>query len=247
MRYVIDSGDDVIVLRPVRPEHQIGWWLTSMEGWDGTPALREDSTARIGQDGSFTPLTVTQGPRTITFGGGAGCDSTVEAMSLAERINAMFGKPLTIRRVDTLGVKWVTGLLADDPKPVFHPTERELTFTLVVHCDDPHKYGPAAWFTPVNGVMDVENTGTAPAWPVLHADNPMGVTFVNLSDDSGHEIAWEGDGGTSTLDIDFRRLDPPDGVITMDSAIPIPPGVTRLYATANRGTSLSLECSPAWR
>lgn len=247
MRWEIDSGDDVIVLRPVRPEHEIGWWLTSMDGWDGTPAMREDSVARIGMDGAYPPANPTQGPRTLTLGGAAGCSSSVEAGLLAERVTGLFGRPLKVSRIDTMSVKWVTGLLSDDPKPVVHPSQRELSFTLVVHCDDPHKYGPPAWFTPVNGRVTVENQGTAPTWPVLHADNPDGLTFVNVSDGNGHEIAWQGDGSMTGVDLDFAELDPGTGVVMQDSAIPVPHGSTLLYVTATRGTSVSVECCPAWR
>lgn len=247
MRWEIDSGADVIVLRPVRPEHEIGWWLTSMDGWDGTPAMREDSTARIGMDGAYPPLNPTQGPRTVTLGGAAGCHSSVEAGVLADRVNALFGRTLRVSRIDTLGVRWVTGLLSDDPKPVFRPTRYEMSFTLVVHCDDPHKYGPAAWFTPVNGRVVVENQGTAPAWPVLHASNPDGIGFVNVSDGAGGEIAWQGDGTATSLDLDFAALDPASGVVTQDAALPVGHGSTLLYVTATRGTDLTVECSPAWR
>lgn len=247
MRMEIDSGLDVLILRDPQAETGLEWWFTSLDGWDGTPSPREDSTARIGLDGSHTPLTLTQGPRTVTVGGAADCRSTVEAALLADRINAMWGRTLTVTRVDGLGYRWVQGLLRDDPQPRFLPNERIFTFSLVVQCDDPCKHGPAGLYPVANGIADVENPGTAPAWPVLHAENAAGITFVNVSDDDGHEISWEGDGSASLLDLDFRDLNPVTGVVSVDDAIPAAPGVTRLHVNANRGTSLSVECAPSWR
>lgn len=247
MRWQIDSGSDVITLAPVRPETQIGWWLTSMEGWDGTPAPREDSVDRIGLDGAHAPLRLTQGPRTITLGGAAGCASSVEAGILANRIAGLFGRELTVSRVDPLGVMFARGLLYDDPQPQWHADERVLAFSLVIHCDDPHKYGPPAYFPVVNGRAVVENPGTAPAWPVLHADNPGGLDEVRVSDGMGHEITWQGGDGIGSLVLDFASLAPAAGVVMRDSAIPIQPGSTLLYVTATAGSTLTVECSPAWR
>lgn len=248
MRLEVDSGLDVLILRDPQKETSLGWWFTSLNGWDGTPAPREDSTARIGLDGSYTPLTLTQGPRTITIGGAADCHSTIEASILADRVNALWGRTLRVTRVDALGDRHVTGLLRDDPQPVFRPNERVFTFSLVIQCDDPLKYGNPAWYTPENGIVTVENNGTANSWPILHASNPTGITFINAAYDT-HEIAWQatGEQPVSDLTLDFRTMLPSVGTITRDDAWPIPPGGLTFHVNANAQTSIEIEASPCWR
>lgn len=246
MRFEIDSGRDVIILHEARPRSNIGHWLTSVDGWDGAPAPREDSTARIGVDGSHTPLTLTQGPRTITLGGAAVCHSSVEAMQLVDRVNGLWGRMLTVTRVDALGERWMRGLLRDDPKPVFHASGRLVTFSLVIQCDDPLKHGQPAFYTPENERVTVENNGTADCWPILHASNPNGIRFLNASYGS-REIAWEGDGSATSLDLDFADMNPASGTVTRDDAWPVPPGGMEFGVSASKGTAVEVECAPCWR
>ena len=246
MRFEIDSGRDVIILHEARPRSGIGHWLTSVEGWDGTPAPREDSTARIGVDGSHTPLTLTQGPRTITLGGAALCHSSVEAMQLVDRVNGLWGRMLTVTRVDALGERWMRGLLRDDPKPVFHASGRLVTFSLVVQCDDPLKHGQPALYWPESGRVTVENAGTAPAWPVIRASNPDGVSFVSASCDES-EVSWTGDGTAAMVELDFASMYPGIGVVDKDDAWPIPPGGMEFDVSASKGTAVEVECAPCWR
>ena len=120
MRFIIrpEHGED-IVLTDTTNGQSIGWYLINsvVEGWFGTPSLRESVKQAVAHDGDGYPSTFTQGARVVTFYGAIDCPSSIEAAQEKNRLNALFGQRLEIIGDDADGTKHCFGYLSDDPQP----------------------------------------------------------------------------------------------------------------------------------
>lgn len=247
MRVTIDNGRDSLAFRDHRFHHRGEGWVTRLEGWYGSPGVDTDLQRVPGRDGSYPPGLYVRGSRVVTVGCAWRCMTDVEASMLMDRLNAIVAGPLTLSVEDPGGRRHATCHLTDQIEPTLSPQWDAVWFDLILTCPDPLRYGDPVLFTFAGGRCQVENQGNAATLPVVHATNPSGVGFVSVTDDSGHEVAWEGDGSATEVTLDFSSLNPGVGAVTRDDAFPIRPGIGTVYATATSGSSITMTVNPAWR
>lgn len=243
MRFTVEGeGGFWLALRTARDRQRAGDWLTSVEGWDGTPAPREGAQEAAGRDGDMWPAMITQGARIVTLGGLAVRESSVGAQRLADELCALVGQRLVVTGEGPRGRRRAAGFLADDPAPRFVKGGRGVAFGLVVCCPDPLRYGDPARFDARDGRCAVLNEGTAGSWPVVEASGPL--TYLSLSL-GGRTVSWSG--SADSLRLDFADMEPSSGAVTRDEAFRVPPGRSRIGVSCNEGASVSLTVAPAWR
>lgn len=243
MRFVLtsDAGRS-IVLRDSRNENGVGAYLLEdgVDGWFGTPSIREEPIARDQADGDYMPSTMTQGARIVTLHGYAAFDSTVECGAFEDLLNSFVCQSLTLSCEDSHGRRSAKGFISDGPDISLFPDEQSLQFTIIVTCPDSRKYGNPVAFTPSGGWCMVTNEGNCGTYPIVHVEGH--ITTMNLKLGS-QQVTWVGD--AESLDIDFRDMQPSSGAIVMDNAFEIPPGDSALAVTCD-GT-LTVTVKPAWR
>lgn len=245
MRITIASDADRIVLREVAGGDSLGWLLAKggIEGWHGTPKVREGVTDGIGHDGDFWPQSLSQGSRVVTVHGFVLARSTMELARAVDRIDALVGQRLTVTCEDAHGRRSAEGFLSDDPDPRLYPDERTATFDLVVTCPDPRLYGPWVAY-PGTGTAHVANHGTAPSYPRVHAE---GSTLTTLTLACGAQtVEWKG--SATALDLDLSDLAPSTGTLSQDNAFAVPPGGAAVSVSAT-GTDAAVTIlgRDAWR
>lgn len=244
MRITITNQENhQITLRTLRPTWQNGnIWLTALTGWHDAIGAREQAKDIPQQDGAYWPSRLTAAGRTITISAAADCASSIAFSQLQDRINALSCSQLTILVEDSHGRRTATGWIADNIAYAMLPSERRATFTLILYCPDPLKYGEPQTFTASYGSIAVVNKGTAPSWPRVRVDGR--VRMLRLALDDG-EVRWEGD--ADGLDLDFRDMIPSSGTVVKDLAFPIRPGVSNVLVSVSSGARVSMTVRPAWR
>lgn len=243
MRFILtnDAGRS-IVLRDSRNENSVGAYLLEdgVDGWFGTPPIREEPIARSQADGDYMPSTMTQGARIVTLRGYAAFDTTIECAAFVDLLNSFTCQSLTLSCEDSHGRRSAKGFMSDGPDPVLFPDEQSLQFTIIVTCPDSRKYGNPIEFTPSGGWCMVTNEGNCGTYPTIHVDGHITTMTLKLG---SQQVTWSGD--AETLDIDFRDMQPSSGAIVMDNAFEIPPGDSAI-AVACDGL-LTVTVKPAWR
>lgn len=245
MRVTVESGTDTLVFHELRLRQHGDFWIadSGIEGLTGTVKAREEAEDIPQQDGAYFPSRFTQGGRTITIHAEAVCDSSVQLATLEDRLNALFGQILTILVDDAHGLRTLTGYLADDPAPVPYFDESTATFSLIVFCPDPLKYGRELTLTAANGVIEAENNGNAPTWPRFTVTGALTALEIHLND---LVVSWTGN--SNGLALDFRDMNPSAGTIQADEAFPIPPGVSQVkVVTTPSSAKTTMSLKPAWR
>ena len=247
MRVSVGNGRDVLVFRDSRFHHRGEGWVTGLEGWYGPPGLDVELQRVPGSDGSYRPGLLTMGSRTVTVGCAWRCLSDVEAFMLLDRLNGMAGGPLTLTVEDPGGRRHAGCYLADDVEPSMSTDGAAVWFDLVLTCPDPLKYGDPVRFPARNGVATVENRGNHDTLPTVLVERDTGLRFLSVTGPDGHEVAWEGDGAATRLELDFNTLNPGVGMVTVDDAFPVTPGVMDIRVSVDAGASVSVIVNPAWR
>ena len=247
MRFTVQplDGGEPVVLHDSTNAHQVGMWLAQegVEGWFGTPAIREEPTERAMTDGDMSPATLTQGARTITLHGIAAAPSTVEAARLMDLVNGLAGRELAVIGEDAHGAREVRGFLSDDPLPQLLHGEDAFTFDVTVTCPDPHKYGMEVAYPASGETVAVTNVGNCATWPRVHVEGHVESLVMSLA---GRTVSWTGN--VSSLDIDFSTGEASGGTISVDNAFPIPPGDHEVYARAlPSGSRVTVYARPCWR
>ena len=243
-RITLDSGDDTIPLSAGYddPDAILAITKDGIDGLFGTPKYKEDFTDIPQRDGVYWPTRLTQGARTITLECAARTASTIAATQLRDRINALWGKPLDIIIEDAAGRRRTAGVLADDPGHAMRWSEQGFEFSLVLYCPDPLLYGePVIWRQYREGLIHVENAGTAPSYPILRS---TAATAFDITMD-GHRVSWSG--AARPLVLDFTDMIPSQGTVRHDDAFRIPPGAWDLKVTQSGSPDISMEIAPAWR
>jgi len=247
MRFTITAdGCKPLVLRSQVPGNKIGWWIVQggLQGWFGTPDVREDATSRDMSDGDLFPPRITQGARILTIDVAAICKSAVEAVQVVDDVNAFIGKKLTIVGEDATGQRIVSGFLAQDPSPEYMPDGTTVTFTLIIKCPDPYKYSNWVTFTQSGGTVKAINGGNADSYPKVHVEGVGGnnVTYMTLTH-NGKNVTWSGN--ASSFDLDFADMVPSSGTVSVDNAFAIEPGEQTVTVSSNG--SVTLYIRSAWR
>ena len=185
MRFTVQplDGGEPVVLHDSTNAHQVGMWLAQegVEGWFGTPAIREEPTERAMTDGDMSPATLTQGARTITLHGIAAAPSTVEAARLMDLVNGLAGRELAVIGEDAHGAREVRGFLSDDPLPQLLHGEDAFTFDVTVTCPDPHKYGMEVAYPASGETVAVTNVGNCATWPRVHVEGHVESLVLSLA------------------------------------------------------------------
>lgn len=244
MRIQLISENDAIVLTDNRLDNRANAWITlnGIDGLFGTPKPRETGIPIPQQDGSYWPSRLTGESRTVTIKCAMARFSTVAAAQFRDRICAFAYQPVTLLVEDTLGARTLTGWLADDPAPSMLLSLRAFTFTLIIYCPDPLKYGQPVTYTASGGVIRCQNPGTAATWPSVRISGHA--TSLALSY-AGHRVQWRGD--TQDLALDFRDMIPSAGTVTYDDAFQIPPGGATVSVAVAGGGAVLMIVRPAWR
>lgn len=247
MLITIDTGSDTFVIYDRKPP-RMGLPFVVQGGMDGVLGVPVPKTETVDAplaDGSFEPARILTDSRTMSFDICADCPSSVDAAVLRDRINAMAGRMLTIRRADPSGERMTRGYLADDPMPALADSRMWTSFTatLTILCPDPHWYGPQTTYGATGGRCRVENNGNADSYPVIHA---TGATGLSAKLD-GHTITWTSPTMTN-VDIDLADLNPTDGTLTAFDTFTVPPGGATITVTATPDTAVvEIGVRNAWR
>lgn len=243
MRIQLVSDQDTLTLTDDRLDRMGDAWIRKdgVDGLYGATKPRETGQAIPQQDGSYWPIRLTAESRTVTIRCVTSTQSTLALSVLVDRINAMACRPLTLVVDDTSGRRELSGWLADDPAQSMLASLRSMTFSLIIYCPDPLKYGPRIWFEATHALARVENAGNAPTWPSVRAEGSQTLTLTL----DGHTVRWRGDGGR--LDLDFTDMVPSQGVIEYDDAFRIPPGISDISVQAQNGGQVGVSLRPAWR
>lgn len=243
MRFVLtnDAGRS-IVLRDSRNENGIGAYLLEdgVDGWFGTPPIREEPIARDQADGDYMPSTMTQGARPVTLHGYAAFDSTIECGAFVDLLNSFVCQNLILSCDDSHGRRSARGFISDGPDIALFPDEQSLQFTIIVTCPDSRKYGDPVEFKPSGGWCIVTNEGNCGTYPIVHVDGRITAMTLKLGD---QQVTWRGN--AETLDVDFRDMQPSSGAIVMDNAFEIPPGDSAIAVVCDG--DLTVTVKPAWR
>lgn len=242
MRITISSDVDTITLSDhwIRPDDILGIRKNGIKGLHGTTGYKESFESKPQQDGEYWPSRLTQKARDITIDITAKRHSSIDNAALTDRLCDLLGRPLTIIVHDPHGERTLTGALADDPEPTMRWTEQGFDCSLIIHCPDPHKYGPWLEYPAANGVAVVENTGNMATWPVIRASGVSQLT-CSLGDQA---VIWQGYTGPMTLD--FADMQPSQGLVTLDDAFAIPPGRSTVAVNIDKG-GLSLFVRSCWK
>ena len=243
MRFVLTNGAGrSIVLRDSRNENGVGVYLIEdgVDGWFGTPAIREEPITRNQADGDYMPSTMTQGARIVTLRGYGAFDSTVECAAFCDLLNSFICQSLTLSCEDSHGRRSAKCFISDGPEIDLFPDEQSLQFTIIVTCPDSRKYGNPVTFTPSGGWCMVTNEGNCGSYPIVHVEGHITNMTLKLGN---QQVTWTGN--AESLDIDFRDMQPSSGAIVMDNAFEIPPGDSALAVTCDG--ALTVTVKPAWR
>lgn len=241
MRITVQSDVDTIPFTGYYTDPHCVWGIRKdgIQGLFGTPGMKESFEPMPQQDGDYWPSRITQKGRTITLDLVCRWRSSIENARNRDRINNLFGRLLTITVEEGQGRRYLTGTLAGDPEPTMRWTEQGLVFSLVLYCPDPHRYGDWIEYPATSSIIQAENAGDIPTWPILKASGATTITLMFRS----QKVMWSG--STSGLTLDFADMQPSQGMITYDDAFQIPPGISNITALASGDCSLLAR--PGWR
>ena len=150
---------------------------------------------------------------------------------------------MTLLVEDASGRRTLTGWIADNPSQTLLTRLDAMTFSLVVYCPDPNRYGETVCFPTSGGICRVWNEGNAPTWPRAVVSGH--VTTLRLAMGDVGEVRWQGD--SDGLELDFRDMIPSDGTIVKDLAFPIPPGSHPVTVSVDLGATVTMNLRPSWR
>lgn len=217
-------------------------------GWYESLEIRESTTDRPQDDGSYWPSRLTTKPRVVTIRGHIvqhDQSSSLELALLNDNLNGMIGQQLTLLVEDVEGRRTCDCYLSSQ---MSWTTSFGLTnVTLIATCPDPLKYGVEQTFDVKDGVCTVRNDGNAPTWPIITLSGPCSTLSVEVRADgvqTAGKIVWSGS-GPDGMELDLRDMVPTVGRITVDNAVPIMPGRHVLDVTADNTVMVHLR--PAWR
>lgn len=247
MRFTVQplDGGEPVVLHDSRLAHRVGVWLArdGVDGWFGTPAVREGVASRSMTDGDMAPLTLTQGARTVTLHGVADASSTVECARVLDLVDGLAGRGLAIVGEDAHGPREMRGFMSDDPDPVLRPSERVAEFDLTVTCPDPHKYGPEVAYRAAGGLALVSNPGNCDSWPRIEVDGRVTALALSMG---GQTVSWTGD--QQGLEMDLATGEASGGTVGVDNAFAIPPGDHAVSVSCTpSGCTVAVLVRPCWR
>lgn len=248
MRFTIYDGEgEPIDIHSLGHGARTGWLIAKegVEGWYGTPEPRNGAVEAAGHDGDYAPIDLTSGARTVTIEGAIKEPSNLAFARALDRLNSLMGKTIELHCDDFCGTRVCSGFVSDDPAPTVYARDNFATFTLVITCPDPLRYGKWAYYSLADSAR-VFNGGNAKSYPKLIVEpreEGAKVTTVTLQCGS-QKVVWSGS-GTDTLEIDLAEMVPTYGTVSQDNAFAIPPGGATVKCYTD-GVA-TLMCRDAWR
>lgn len=242
MRIQLVTDNDSFVLLDDRLDMSGDAWIRGggVKGLYGATKPRESAEARPQEHGSYWPSRLTAESRTITLDCVAVCESSIEAVRLVDRINSMAYRQVLVIVEDAAGRRTLSGYVADNPEQTMLLTLDAFTFSLIIYCPDPLRYGDTVAFETAGNSINVSNYGNEASWPVVETDNVSSF----LMELGGQQVAWNGT--ASPLKLDFRDMLPSQGTVMIDDAFLIPPGESKINVSY-AGSGLRMLVRPAWR
>lgn len=242
MRINVRTDDDVIRLLDNRIDRSGDAWIREkgVQGLIGATKPRETGTVKPQQHGSYWPSRLTGESRTITLDCVAAAPSTVSAARLVDRISDLAYRQVTLDVIDASGMRSLTGFIADDPSTTFLLSMAAFTFTLIIYCPDPFRYGDWVSYPASNGLVQVEQIGNMESWPIVRASGVSRLT-CSLGD---RTVVWSG--SSTPLTLDFESMQPSQGIVSVDDAFAIPPGRSSIPVSIDAG-QLSMLVRPCWK
>lgn len=205
------------------------WTVEAVNGWFDGAEVRTDSTARMGQDGSWVGRPFRNG-RQFTLRGKVYAPTTTALEQAARRLSGVMpgGATATLSGASAAGQFTSTVTVAD--RPLFQPvSDLAAAWQVGLESEDPLLYGPSVFASTalaatgggaglvypltypltygapagvIPGALTIPNNGTTSYLPRLRVDGPVPNPVVTLAD-TGDWIRY---GGTvpagSWLDID---------------------------------------------
>lgn len=249
MLVVIKTDDDMFELRgdQTLPIGQLMLQADNenpLDGWYSTPGAKNETIGNPFADGSFTPSALYQNERTLTVKGLCFPLSSVEEGQLIDRLNNLVCKPLTIMVHDSSGMRFVHGFVSDSTSITVRSRSDMFTFSVIVTCPDPLKYGPEQSYTSDSDEVTVDNPGVIPVYPkFLVSGSPSSFT---VSNEYG-SVSWSGS-GASQVSLDLSDMIPSSGSVGVASPFKIPVGVSMIHvSTVPASCQVSVSFNPAWR
>lgn len=243
MRFELRSDDATIVLIGGGVGDTIGWTLTLVEGWFGSPDVRENPIELTMEDGDYFPNTLSQGARTVTLSAFIKGVSSIELEAELSKLNGMIGKKIVLAGESADGYKECTGYISADPEPVINPYGQSATLDIIITCPDPYKYGAEAVYE-YKPSFFIANGGTVLMYPVLRLQSANYITSVNYTV-AGKTFKWAG--YTKNLILDLKNMKSDSGYFVAPVLAPIKPGGDTVDIECNTSVTGTLSVRPAWR
>lgn len=248
---LLDGSDYNVNPWDRRPAAEAYLDADSTDGW--YDSLQPDVQAqRIpGGNGAYMPGSFTSGARTVTIRGHrvrylhSDESSDVADGLFRDRLSGLALREVTLTVMDPVGVRHADGFVSASIETSLDMGV--MTFSIIITCPDPLKYGDPVPFHVNGGRVVVENRGNTSTMPSVTVERASGLSFLSVTDGHGHEVAWEGDGSATGLTLDFRSLAVPVGRVTVDDVFAVEPGTSTVFVSADNGASIDVMVSPAWR
>lgn len=256
-----DNPDDAIRLIDGSPYNVNPWnrrpaaeaYLDAngLSGWYDSLQPETELSDIPGRNGAYMPGEFHSSARTVTIRGHrvrylhSDDSSDVDDAMFRERLNALALREVTLTVMDPIGVHHADAFVSASIE-----TQLDLgfmSFTIILSCPDPLKYGDPVSFPVSGGRVTVENLGNMPTYPIVTVQRAAGLSFISVTNSNGNEVAWEGDGTASNVTLDFRTLMPTVGRVTVDDVFTVGPGSDLIFVSADNGATSTVVVNPAWR
>lgn len=245
-----------------------GWWLVQdgLKGWYDSPDPKHVVDGRpSGFDGGYEPLDLNVASRVVEIIGEHEAEnSELAEIEARDSLSALVKQSLNLAVTDASGTRYATGVAQGGVK-VTHINETTCSFSIVVECPDPLKYGPTvtqegssgsaegggllfpifdvtgkAEFTELVGRnrLFIENIGNEHSWPTVIVPAPF--TQVQIVS-AGQVVEFTRVTTSGELRLDFAAqmawLGNSDvsGSVTKDAFFSIPPGGAYVQFSATGG------------
>lgn len=245
MRFVLMSAKDAIILKGGGAGDEIGWTLTGVEGWFGSPDIREEPVKLTMEDGNYFPSTLSQGARQITLSVFTKGKSSLDLEIQLDRLNAMISQKITVIGESAIGCRQCEGFIAEDPAPIINAYGQTASCDIIITCPDPYKYSPIKYRYPIQPTVYIENPGNIAMYPYYKIySNSGSINEISISC-AGKILVWRG--AASDVHIDTKNMICTSGYFSSPMLVPIKVGGDNITISADKAFGGEIIAQPAWR
>lgn len=254
------------------------WQLKELKGWTGAPAMKSAGNARLGQDGTYRTAPV-MGGRTITIGGLVRIADDQTGDLAKDRLSQLLtsGDRYGLVTVEETSRGLVRqALVARDGELLADPYGQDhILFSIALFAPDPLRYNasekatvtgrfvpsggvswpivwPAVWGVGgAAGVVQADNAGSAPTWPLVTFAGPLTNPAVRIEGGPQLLLAMTLAAGEEVV-IDTATRAVTMGGYTRRAFLsgdwfPLAPGASSVLFTADDGAgTMTLAYRDAW-